>query len=42
MEQAENDHSSEGADEYSAIGDHRCDEFIVGKRIAAAGLIAVV
>ena len=42
MEQAENDHSGEGADEYSAVGDHRCDEFIVGKRIAAAGLIAVV
>jgi hypothetical protein len=42
VEQAENHHSIEGGNEYLAVGNHRRDIFIVGKRIAAVGLIAVV
>jgi|ERR1035438_934390 hypothetical protein len=41
-EQTKNHHSGESADEDLAVGDHLRNVFTVGKRIAAAGLIAVV
>lgn len=42
VKQTENHHSIVGGDEYLTAGNHRRDIFIVGKRIAAVGLIAIV